>query len=233
MMVNLFSCFDPATSLNLSLNWMSIMFFTMFMSSMFWFMPSRQLYFNFMIISKLNKELSMILSWKNKFLIMFSSILFFILCNNLMGLLPYIFTASSHLLFTLTLSMPLWLTFMIYGWMNKTNNMFLHLIPVGTPTILMPFMACIESISNMMRPISLAVRLMANMTAGHLLMSLLGNNSMNNMSIIYLLVLIQMMLMLFELAVAFIQSYVFTILSTLYLNEINYENKPPLPFSKC
>nr|ANT45798.1 ATP synthase F0 subunit 6 [Adelphocoris lineolatus] len=223
MMANLFSTFDPSTSINLSLNWMSIMIGMMIMPSLYWMMPSRyNMMFN-MLNNNLYKEFKMLLGI-NSFgmTIMIISLFMYILLNNMMGLLPYIFTSSSHLVFTLTLALPMWMSLMIYGWINKYQMMFAHLIPTGTPMMLMPFMVLIETTSNLIRPGSLAVRLTANMIAGHLLMSLLGNNMLdNNTMIMPLIMLIQALLMMFETAVSIIQAYVFSILMTLYSSEVN------------
>nr|YP_009255550.1 ATP synthase F0 subunit 6 [Creontiades dilutus]AND82402.1 ATP synthase F0 subunit 6 [Creontiades dilutus] len=223
MMVNLFSTFDPSTSINLSLNWMSIIIGLIIMPMLYWLLPNRYNMVFIMLFNNLSKEFKMLLG-NNSFgmNMMIISLFTYILMNNMMGLLPYIFTSSSHLVFTLTLALPLWLSLMIYGWMNKTQMMFAHLIPIGTPMALMPFMVLIETTSNLIRPGSLAVRLTANMIAGHLLMSLLGNNMTNaNTLIMPLIMLIQTMLMLFETAVSVIQAYVFSILMTLYSSEVN------------
>nr|AWN56303.1 ATP synthase F0 subunit 6 [Neomegalotomus parvus] len=222
MMTNLFSTFDPSTSLYLSLNWISTILCFLIIPLSFWMLPNRLNMLMNIIISKLYNEFSMILGQKSSGMnIIMVSLFMFIFANNIMGLLPYIFTSSSHLVFTLTMAFPLWLTLMIYGWINNTNHMFAHLVPMGTPGLLMPFMVIIETISNIIRPGSLAVRLTANMIAGHLLMSLLGNNSINTsiffMSLIFI---IQIILMLFESAVSLIQAYVFSVLSTLYSSEI-------------
>lgn len=99
--------------------------------------------------------------------------------------------------------------------------MFAHLVPQGTPPVLIPFIVLIETIRNVIRPGTLAVRLSANMIAGHLLLTLLGNTG-NSLSIIIVSVLIiaQLLLLTLETAVAIIQAYVFTILRTLYSREI-------------
>nr|UPL65718.1 ATPase subunit 6 [Enoplops sibiricus] len=222
MMTNLFSTFDPATSTYFSTNWISTVSCFMLIPLSYWMMPNRlNIIFN-SIIMKLNSEFKMLMGPNSKGMsLIMISLFLFILINNLMGLLPYIFTSTSHLVFTLTMALPLWLSLMIYGWINHTNHMFAHLIPVGTPPVLMPFMVMIETISNLIRPGSLAVRLTANMIAGHLLMSLLGNNSIStNNFIVPLILLIQIGLMSFETAVSLIQAYVFSILSTLYSSEV-------------
>nr|YP_010191519.1 ATP synthase F0 subunit 6 [Puliciphora borinquenensis]QZL38254.1 ATP synthase F0 subunit 6 [Puliciphora borinquenensis] len=224
MMTNLFSTFDPSSSiLNLSLNWMSSMLGILIIPAMFWIIPSRVHLIYSSVILTLHKEFKTLLgpSVHPGSTLIFISLFSFIMFNNFLGLFPYIFTSTSHLAFTLILSLPLWVSFMVYGWLNHTQHMFSHLVPQGTPGILMPFMVCIETISNIIRPSTLAVRLTANMIAGHLLMSLLGNTG-PSMSILMvnILIITQILLLTLEMAVSIIQSYVFAILSTLYSSEV-------------
>nr|QDI94080.1 ATP synthase F0 subunit 6 [Leucophoroptera quadrimaculata] len=223
MMTNLFSTFDPASSMNMSVNWISTSIIIMIMPSLYWLTPSRLTMLFEMLFKTLYKEYKTLLGQKSQgFNLMIISLFMFILMNNLMGLMPYIFTSTSHLTFTLSMALPLWMSMMIFGWANKTQKMFAHLIPGGTPPILMPFMVMIETISNLIRPGSLAVRLTANMIAGHLLMSLLGNNMVEaEMLIMPLIIIVQMTLMVFETAVSMIQAYVFSVLTTLYSSEVN------------
>nr|QXG19416.1 ATP synthase F0 subunit 6 [Drosophila navojoa] len=224
MMTNLFSVFDPSAIFNLSLNWISTFLGILMIPSIYWLMPSRYNIFWNSILLTLHKEFKTLLGPKghNGSTFIFISLFSLILFNNFMGLFPYIFTSTSHLTLTLSLALPLWLSFMIYGWINHTQHMFAHLVPQGTPAILMPFMVCIETISNVIRPGTLAVRLTANMIAGHLLLTLLGNTgpSMSHILITFLLVG-QIALLVLESAVAMIQSYVFAVLSTLYSSEVN------------
>nr|AXS66302.1 ATP synthase F0 subunit 6 [Cucujoidea sp. 9 KM-2017] len=223
MMANLFSSFDPSTNLNLSLNWMSTFLGFMFIPSMYWLIPSRLNFIWITLIQTLHKEFKVLIN--NNLIkgstLMFISLFSMILFNNFLGLFPYIFTSSSHMIFTLALALPLWMSFMIYGWMNNTIHMLAHLVPQGTPPVLMPFMVCIETISNIIRPGTLAVRLTANMIAGHLLMTLLGNTGpMMSLTLLNILIIIQMALLILESAVSVIQSYVFAVLSTLYSSEV-------------
>nr|YP_010866011.1 ATP synthase F0 subunit 6 [Cerapanorpa brevicornis]WGT92296.1 ATP synthase F0 subunit 6 [Cerapanorpa brevicornis] len=225
MMTNLFSVFDPSTNiLNLSLNWMSTFLGLLMIPSLYWLIPSRyNLIWNNIMIT-LHNEFKTLLGPTGHVgsSFMFISLFSIILFNNFLGLFPYIFTSSSHLTLTLSLALPLWLSFMIYGWINHTQHMFAHLVPQGTPAILMPFMVCIETISNIIRPGTLAVRLAANMIAGHLLLTLLGNTGPSlSYSILLLLIIAQIALLVLECAVAIIQSYVFAVLSTLYSSEVN------------
>nr|YP_010947362.1 ATP synthase F0 subunit 6 [Endromis versicolora]WGO62389.1 ATP synthase F0 subunit 6 [Endromis versicolora] len=225
MMSNLFSIFDPSTNLfNLSINWISVMLGLMFIPYSFWLIPNRHFLFWNFILNKLHNEFKTLLknNYFNGSTLIFISLFSFVLFNNFLGLFPYVFTSTSHLTLTLSLSLPLWLSFMLYGWINNYNHMFIHMIPQGTPTILMPFMVLIETISNIIRPGTLAVRLTANMIAGHLLMTLLSSTGPNLSSyLIMMLIIIQILLLILESAVAIIQSYVIAILSTLYSSEVN------------
>nr|YP_010692630.1 ATP synthase F0 subunit 6 [Machaerotypus stigmosus]WBV77371.1 ATP synthase F0 subunit 6 [Machaerotypus stigmosus] len=216
MMMNLFSTFDPCTG-SLSLNWISSLILLFMFNYNYWIKSNNMMNLMLKIMMSMKNELNVIMPESGSS-IMFLSMSIFILINNMMGLIPYIFTSSSHLTFSLALALPMWLSFMMYGWMNKTNSMFTHLVPMGTPSILMPFMVLIETISNLIRPGSLAVRLTSNMIAGHLLMALLGNSCSFLTTMVFMFIF--MTLMLFETAVSLIQSYVFMILATLYSSEV-------------
>jgi F-type H+-transporting ATPase subunit a len=99
--------------------------------------------------------------------------------------------------------------------------MLAHCVPLGTPPVLIPFMVLIETISNLIRPGTLAVRLAANIIAGHLLLVLLGNQGPNLTSaFLTVLIVTQILLLVLESAVAVIQSYVFAVLATLYSREV-------------
>nr|QXP43567.1 ATP synthase F0 subunit 6 [Xenopsylla cheopis] len=222
-MTNLFSIFDPMNSLNFSMNWISTMIGLLFIPNIFWLLPSRHSILWNNLMNYLYKEFKLLLGINsfNGSTYMYISLFSLILFNNFLGLFNYIFTSTSHLTLTLSLSLPLWLSFMLFGWINNYNHMFKHLIPQGTPNLLMPFMVCIETISNIIRPMTLAIRLSANMIAGHLLLTLLGNTG-NKISYMFIMILMlsQVLLLILEIAVSIIQSYVFAVLSTLYSSEI-------------
>nr|WAX39133.1 ATP synthase F0 subunit 6 [Anaplecta sp. 3 ZQW-2020] len=224
MMTNLFSVFDPSTSIpSMNLNWLSTFIGLIMFPSMFWLIPSRWHTLMMKIMMTLHLEFKTLLpnnEGSSGSSLMFISLFSMILFNNFMGLFPYVFTSTSHLTMTLSLALPLWLSFMLFGWMNNTNHMFAHLVPQGTPPVLMPFMVCIETISNIIRPGTLAVRLTANMIAGHLLLTLLGNTGQLVDYLVTLLIITQMALLMLESAVAIIQSYVFAVLTTLYSSEV-------------
>nr|QBG38553.1 ATP synthase F0 subunit 6 [Acropyga arnoldi] len=222
MMLNLFSIFDPSTSMNISLNWLSMSIIFLIFPLQFWLIPSRNQIMINLIIKFLLKEFKILLNYSKSNLIIFTSLFLFILVNNFLGLFPYIFTSTSHLSFCMSLSLTLWISMILISIFNFTNDFFSHLTPQGTPYILMPFMVIIESISLMIRPLTLAIRLTANMIAGHLLLSLLGSSGqiINNLMIFMIMILSQFFLFILELSVSIIQAYVFSILMTLYSSEI-------------
>nr|AKR07165.1 ATP synthase F0 subunit 6 [Pseudorhaetus sinicus] len=221
-MTNLFSSFDPSTSLHLPINWTSVTMCFILIPLTFWLIPTRIASLWKKILLTLHKEFQILIGKGfSGSTFIFISLFTLILYNNFLGLFPYVFTGTSHLVMTLALALPLWLSFMIFGWINNTIHMLAHLVPQGTPPALMPFMVCIETISNLIRPGTLAVRLAANMIAGHLLLTLLGNTgSMIPNSILIVLLGAQILLLVLEAAVAIIQSYVFAVLTTLYSSEV-------------
>nr|AOY40063.1 ATP synthase F0 subunit 6 [Scolytinae sp. BMNH 1040351] len=222
-MANLFSSFDPSTNI-FSLNWTSSFIFILLVSPSFWLIPSRWNFVWNFLTKTMHSEFKILIktpSFKGSTLI-FSSLFIMIMTNNFLGLFPYIFTSSSHMSFTLALSLPLWLSFMIYGWTTNTLHMFAHLVPQGAPSALLPFLVIIETISNVIRPGTLAIRLTANMIAGHLLLTLMGNAGPTiPLHLVSILIVAQVMLLMLESAVALIQAYVFSVLTTLYSSETN------------
>nr|YP_010426347.1 ATP synthase F0 subunit 6 [Neucentropus mandjuricus]USL48462.1 ATP synthase F0 subunit 6 [Neucentropus mandjuricus] len=221
MMTNLFSIFDPSSIMNLSMNWISLLIIMMFMPINLFLIPNR---FYMMIMNTINKmsfELTLIFK-NNKFILIPISMFIMISFNNFFTLPPYIFCATSHLQMNMLLSLPIWLSFILMGWIHSTNNMFIHMVPKGTPSYLISFMVLIETISNMIRPLTLTVRLTANLIAGHLLLNLMSSmtNNLNSKSI-PILIMSQSILMSLESGVAIIQAYVFMILISLYFMDSN------------
>nr|YP_009400299.1 ATP synthase F0 subunit 6 [Meitanaphis elongallis]ARW70356.1 ATP synthase F0 subunit 6 [Meitanaphis elongallis] len=217
MMMNLFNIFDPSTTImNMKLNWMSSLMIIILMPNFLWIMPNRINMIFTITLNMLNKEMMML--YKSKKIkspsFMFICLFIFILLNNFISLFPYIFSSSSHMIFSMTMALPFWLFYIILSTFNNTKNMISHLIPLNTPIYLAPFMTLIETMSIMIRPLSLSIRLTANLIAGHLLMTLLNFNSF-----MFIIIMIQMFMMMFEMCVALIQSYVFSILTSLYSSE--------------
>lgn len=224
MITNLFSIFDPSTKIifNFSLNWLALIIFIIIVPNIYWLIPNNLNLVYKKLLETLFNEFKIIIKKKNNnFNLIFISLFIFIIINNFIGLFPYIFTRTRHLTINLTLSVPLWLSIILFGWINTTNNIFIHLVPQGTPNLLIPFIILIESIRRLIRPITLTIRLTANIIAGHLLLTLLGNLGPKLFILfIPILLIVQIVLLTLESAVSIIQSYVFSVLITLYVREV-------------
>lgn len=147
--------------------------------------------------------------------------LFIICCTiNFIGLTPYTFTPSRSISLTLGIAICVWV-FIELGFIFKAIKRFLaHLVPLGTPAVLIPLIVVIELVRNFIRPITLSVRLAANIVAGHLLIRLVNGGRLSLVTA-PIIVLSGMVLIVLEVSVAFIQGYVFSTLRVLYLSELN------------
>jgi F-type H+-transporting ATPase subunit a len=225
-MTNLFSSFDPMVNIigfNIRLNWISRIIPILILPQAYWITSSQIIKSIENIINYLHGELAAVfgLVALPGTIFTFLRFFFFIFFCNLIGLAPYIFTRSSHMSFTLTLALPIWLGRILFSMKNQYNRLFAHLVPTGTPGALIPVIVIIETVSNVIRPGTLSIRLAANIVAGHLLLTLLGSQGPNAQGIVLLVLIGRLILLLcLELAVACIQAYVFTILRSLYLNEL-------------
>lgn len=222
-MSNLFSIFDPQAFLFLPINWSSSFLILLLVPNIFWVVNNQT--FTVLTIARkfIYSEFAAItgpaLTPGGTFLCV--RIFIFIALNNFSGLFPYIFTSSSHLTFTVTLALPLWLGHRVIAWFKTTDLILAHLVPQGTPYVLMPFIVLIETIRSLIRPLTLSVRLAANMVAGHLLLTLLSSQAPSVSAIVLLGLLMGLTILgLLESAVAVIQAYVFSVLRTLYVNEV-------------
>nr|AAZ05849.1 ATPase 6 [Cyamus erraticus] len=220
MMTNLFSIFDPTTSTAFAVNWLAAFSFVFVLPLTYWVTTQRY----HLLLNKLSNyittEFKVVVTKTPEIVLIVLALFIFIFVNNLTGLLPFTFTVTAHMAVTVSMALPLWVALIIYGWSHNTSNLLVHLVPNGTPAILMPLMVVIETISNLIRPLTLAVRLAANMIAGHLLISLLtGATPLAPLSAMPVLGSAQLALEGLEIAVAIIQAYVFSVLITLYVSE--------------
>jgi len=152
---------------------------------------------------------------------------FFLLLANLIGMIPYSFTITSHLIFTFTLSFSTFLAINIIGIRDHGLEFFGLFLPSGAPLIVAPYLIIIELISYLARVFSLAIRLFANMMSGHTLLKILAGFSwtMLSMGSIWSLAYILPLIIVFlvtglEIAIACLQAYVFTVLISIYLNDV-------------
>lgn len=223
-MINLFSSFDPQIRIFLwDLNWISSIAAFFFLPQFFWISKNQIRIFFTKIIKFLFLELEAIFGNFSipGIRIIFLSYFFFIIFSNFLGLFPFIFTSSRHLRFSLSLSLPLWLGSIVWSLIFQINRIFRHLVPLGTPVILIPVIVLIETVRSIIRPGTLRIRLTANIVAGHLLLTLLGRIAKFNFNIInFFIILSLILLLILECAVACIQSYVFIVLNSLYINEL-------------
>nr|ANN44623.1 ATP synthase F0 subunit 6 [Creteuchiloglanis gongshanensis] len=159
----------------------------------------------------------------HKWAMILASLMMFILTLNIMGLLPYTFTPTTQLSLNMGLAVPLWLATVIIGLRNQPTAALGHLLPEGTPALLIPILIVIETISLFIRPLALGVRLTANLTAGHLLIQLISTATITlaptMTTVAMLTATLLVLLTLLEIAVAIIQAYVFVLLLSLYLQE--------------
>lgn len=150
----------------------------------------------------------------------------FVLISNLVGMVPYSFTITSHMAVTFAIGFSIFVGITIIGFIEHGLHYFSLLKPEGAPVAMLPFLVAVEFISYVIRPFSLSIRLFANMMAGHSLLKIIGGFSYSMfgmggiMTLIGILpVLILCVLVGLELAIACIQAYVFTLLLCSYLND--------------
>nr|AFZ78785.1 ATPase subunit 6 [Sillago ciliata]AFZ78787.1 ATPase subunit 6 [Sillago ciliata]AFZ78788.1 ATPase subunit 6 [Sillago ciliata x Sillago analis]AFZ78790.1 ATPase subunit 6 [Sillago analis]AFZ78792.1 ATPase subunit 6 [Sillago analis] len=159
----------------------------------------------------------------HKWALILASLMVFLLTINMLGLLPYTFTPTTQLSLNMGLAVPLWLATVIIGLRYQLTTALGHLLPEGTPTALVPVLIVIETISLIIRPLALGVRLTANLTAGHLLIQLIATAAFVLLpmmpTVAILTAVLLFLLTLLEVAVAMIQAYVFVLLLSLYLQE--------------
>nr|YP_009182810.1 ATP synthase F0 subunit 6 [Oreoglanis jingdongensis]AKO72130.1 ATP synthase F0 subunit 6 [Oreoglanis jingdongensis] len=159
----------------------------------------------------------------HKWAMILTSLMMFILTLNILGLLPYTFTPTTQLSLNMGLAVPLWLATVVIGLRNQPTAALGHLLPEGTPALLIPILIIIETISLFIRPLALGVRLTANLTAGHLLIQLISTATITlaptMTTVAMLTATLLVLLTLLEVAVAIIQAYVFVLLLSLYLQE--------------
>nr|YP_004934930.1 ATP synthase F0 subunit 6 [Pedipes pedipes]AEQ93852.1 ATP synthase subunit 6 [Pedipes pedipes] len=149
-----------------------------------------------------------------------SSLLLFLMSINFFGMAPLCYSTSSSLWFASCLAVSFWGALLISGWVYSPTKSAAHLCPSGAPVYLVPVLVVIETISILIRPITLSVRLIANISAGHIVLSLLSNVlSGTTVFFVLALSLVGVFYTVFEFFVCFIQAYIFSLLVSLYAEE--------------
>jgi F-type H+-transporting ATPase subunit a len=148
------------------------------------------------------------------------SLFFFILTLNMLGMVPYAFTVTSHIIITFALALLVFILVTIVGFIKNGAGFLRLFVPSGAPVLLLPLLIVIEAISYFIRPISLSVRLFANMMAGHVMLKVFAS------FVVGLGVLAGWAPLLFmvaltglEILIAFLQAFVFAVLTSIYLND--------------
>nr|YP_004425116.1 ATP synthase F0 subunit 6 [Rhinopithecus avunculus]ADI32811.1 ATP synthase F0 subunit 6 [Rhinopithecus avunculus]ADZ37130.1 ATP synthase F0 subunit 6 [Rhinopithecus avunculus] len=221
---NLFTPFTTPTLLGLPAVMPIILFPTLLFPTSKHLISNRLIIIQQNLIQLILKQMMTIHNTKGQtWSLMLMSLIIFIATTNLLGLLPHSFTPTTQLSMNLAMAIPLWAGTVITGLRFKTKNSLAHFLPQGTPTPLIPMLVIIETISLFIQPVALAVRLTANITAGHLLMHLIGSATLAlltaSLLATSLTLVLLVLLTILEMAVALIQAYVFTLLVSLYLHD--------------
>jgi len=161
-----------------------------------------------------------------KFFPLVFSLFMFIMVSNIVGIIPYTFTVSSHIIVTAALALLVFFTVLVYGFYKNGLKFFKLFVPSGVPIVILPLVVMIEIISFLSRPVSHSVRLFANMLAGHITLkvfasfvTMLGAFGAVGWAGAVLPLALTVALTALELLVAFLQAYVFTILTCIYIND--------------
>jgi F-type H+-transporting ATPase subunit a len=161
-----------------------------------------------------------------KFFPLVFSLFMFILVLNVMGIIPYTFTVTSHIIITIAFALLVFLTVIVYGFWKHGLHFFKLFVPSGIPIYILPLVTFIEVLSFLSRPVSHSVRLFANMLAGHITLKVFGGfvTMLGALGFLGWLGAIlplglTVALTALELLVAFLQAYVFAILTCIYLND--------------
>nr|YP_009184392.1 ATP synthase F0 subunit 6 [Dasypus pilosus]ALO62453.1 ATP synthase F0 subunit 6 [Dasypus pilosus] len=221
---NLFASFATPTMTGLPIVMLIIMFPSILFPTPKRMITNRVVSVQQWLINMIMKQMMNIHNNKGRtWTLMLISLITFIGTTNLLGLLPHTFTPTTQLSMNLGMAIPLWAGAVVTGFRHKTKASLAHFLPQGTPIPLIPMLIIIETISLFIQPMALAVRLTANITAGHLLIHLIGGATLALMSIspttASITFIILILLTILEFAVALIQAYVFTLLVSLYLHD--------------
>nr|YP_003359430.1 ATP synthase F0 subunit 6 [Haliotis tuberculata tuberculata]ACL81488.1 ATP synthase F0 subunit 6 [Haliotis tuberculata tuberculata] len=228
MMAEIFSSFDDHNSVFMSmyiLMWLCSLLVLMTFNMSIWANTNRFTYLlnvpKNVISSQVTRSFGLKLGgFTNLMAALFSSLLIL----NLLGLVPYVFSNTSHLAMTLSLSIPLWMSLIISSAILNPSSTAAGLLPAGAPALLNPFLVLVETVSILVRPVTLSIRLAANMSAGHIVLGLISTYLCSAIFIypkvtLLTLLTVQTLYFMFEIGVSLIQAYIFSLLITLYSDD--------------
>jgi ATP synthase subunit 6 len=174
------------------------------------------------VLQLVKQQINNIIALKYFPLVLF--IFSFILIANIIGLVPYGFTITGHIIFTFQIAFSIFFGITLINFINNKLEFFNLFVPSGVPKPLIPFLVIIEIVSYLIRPFSLSVRLFANMLAGHTLLNILSAFIFNVFKqyalISFLPLLFIVFIIVLEFCIAIVQAYIFSILVCIYLNDI-------------
>lgn len=220
MVNNLFSIFDPSTSFISSI-WIIPIYLITYLILSKNKKTNKKIFLLEMLTNLLKKEVSDLIEKKaqkySKNFIKETFLLIFFI--NIISIFPFNFTITAHISNSFTLALILWSSLIVKAWLKNFSKIIIHLVPTGTPIQLINFIVIIEIIRNIIRPITLSVRLTANIVARHLLITLLIEFSLITKINTYLSTAPIITLISLETIVTIVQAYVLVTLTTLYHNE--------------
>nr|YP_010403029.1 ATP synthase F0 subunit 6 [Sirsoe methanicola]UQV94837.1 ATP synthase F0 subunit 6 [Sirsoe methanicola] len=228
MMMDIFSSFDPFTNslyqISPTIFWMTSAMAITPLHASYWLSPSKTLSISSYPLEIMSSQTGRTFGGHLKsFSTIITALFIFLIVTNLIGLIPYTFSMSTHLIMTLSLGLPLWLSLIMSSALHAPMSFTAGLLPGGAPNWLNPFLVIIETLSISVRPITLSFRLAANLTAGHIILGLIGIYTsaaiFNSPTSFLILLSIQTLYILFEVGICLIQAYIFCLLLTLYADE--------------
>nr|UTN43153.1 ATP synthase F0 subunit 6 [Strongylocotes lipogonus] len=222
MVCGLFSSFDPGMFFNYSeffhLKWVMLLLVFAFCDFRLFSLPLGMSLVSISVIKFVTSMTFEISKKPKEMILMLSSLMFLVLMVNLLGMMPFSFSVTSHLSINLSWSIPLWMSGLLVTLFSSVKSFLAHMTPFGAPMFLLPLLVLVETVSYFIRPLTLGIRLMANVMAGHLILSLMGS------TITYSLTMLPSVLLLggflaFEICVCVVQAYVFFMLTAMYWKE--------------
>nr|URW98572.1 ATP synthase 6 [Pthirus gorillae] len=210
MLTSLMSMFDPSMVLvtGLPIKWLGVILICLYAGGEFWLVNSG--YRSFITSGcLLLHELHFI-----PFLGIVS--FYYVLSMNFISLIPFMLPFTSHISVNLGLALTFWLSGLLYSFGNSLKEALAHYLPLGSPMVLGPLLVSIEVVSVLIRPVSLSVRLMANILGGHIIMGLIEESSFGSLTSGILTMPMYTFMVCVELFVAVVQAYVLSKLLSIY-----------------